>query len=57
MAFTVYPELGTNVEVHIITGSVFVGYWDGAQWWVGVPDDVNDLPLVNDYVSHWAPLG
>lgn len=50
-----FPDLGVNVDVTLVNGSTFVGYWDGLQWWVGVPDDPNDLPLVNSFVEHWTP--
>lgn len=55
MALDSYPELGTNVDATLVNGSVFTAYWDGIQWWVGVPDDPNDLPLVNEYVVSWSP--
>lgn len=47
------PPLGQNVEVTMHNGDVFTGYYDGIQWWVGVPDSVNDLPVANQFVDTW----
>lgn len=57
MALDTYPDLGLNVDVTLVNGSVFTAYWDGEQWWMGVPDDPQDLPLVNTYVASWKLKG
>lgn len=49
------PDLGTNVNVHLANGNTLMGYWDGVQWWVGVPDSPSDIPLNNDFVTNWTP--
>lgn len=50
-----YPDLGVNVNVHLVNGTVLFGYWDGLQWWVGLPDNPDDMPVANDFVSRWTP--
>lgn len=47
------PPLGQNVDVKMHNGDTFTGYYDGLQWWVGVPDSVNDLPVANQFVATW----
>lgn len=49
----VTPPLGQNVEATMANGDIFTGYWDGLQWWVGVPDSPNDLPVSNLFVTAW----
>lgn len=50
----VTPPLGQFVTVTLANGGTLEGYFDGLQWWVGVPDQPADIPLVNDYVVSWA---
>lgn len=47
------PPLGQNVSVTLRNGEQFYGYYDGLQWWVGVPDSPNDLPVNNEFVERW----
>jgi len=56
MAINNFPDLGTNVRVVMSNGSEFTGYWDGLQWWVGINNDPNDLPVENDFVVRWRQL-
>lgn len=49
----VLPPFGQNVEVTLANGSVFMAYFDGSQWWTGVPDSPDDVPLANDFVVSW----
>lgn len=57
MAVETYPSLGQNVDVTLTTGSTYQGYWDGVQWWVGVNNDPNDVPLASTFVASWAQPG
>ena len=50
------PNVGEQVEVTLANGSVFTAYWDGLQWWMGVNDDPNDVPVTNTYVVSWNQL-
>lgn len=47
------PPVGQNVEITLQNGSTFMAYFDGTQWWMGVPDEANDVPVVNSYVVSW----
>lgn len=49
----VSPPTGENVEITLANGSVFTAYFDGLQWWLGVPDEPNDVPVVNSFVVSW----
>lgn len=48
------PPIGQNVEVTLVNGTTCVALYDGAQWWVGVPDQDADIPLANEFVVSWA---
>lgn len=48
------PPEGQNVTITLTSGAIVTGYWDGAQWWCGIPDEPNDLPLDNSHVAAWA---
>ena len=50
------PQIGIQVEITLVNGSVFTAYWDGLQWWMGVNDDPNDVPVTNDFVAEWKHL-
>jgi hypothetical protein len=50
------PTVGELFEVTLANGSKFQAYWDGLQWWMGVNDDPNDVPVTNDFVVSWGPL-
>lgn len=54
MTIESYPALYQTVRLTLTTGSVVSGWWDGAQWWVGLPDDPNNLPVDNAYVISWS---
>lgn len=47
------PPVGNQVIVTLTNGSEFYAYHDGLQWWMGVNDDPNDVPVVNEYVESW----
>ena len=47
------PEVGIQVIITLTNGSEFTAYYDGLQWWMGVNDDPNDVPVVNEYVQSW----
>lgn len=51
-----YPDLGLNVNVALTNGATLIGYWDGQQWWVGVNDMPDDLPVANDFVAGWSSI-
>jgi len=49
----VTPPVGQTVEITLANGSKFLATWDGLQWWMGVNDDPNDVPVTNDFVVSW----
>jgi phage baseplate assembly protein gpV len=53
------PNVGEQVEITLANGSKFMAYYDGLQWWMGVNDDPNDVPVTNEFVVSWqtAPQG
>lgn len=51
----VLPPIGQTQEITLANGSKFLATWDGLQWWMGVNDDPNDVPVTNEYVTHWGP--
>ena len=54
MSMETYPEnLGQNVHITLVDGTQTDGYWDGLQWWVGIENDGNDLPIDNAFVASW----
>jgi hypothetical protein len=48
------PDIGLSVEITLKNGSKFPAYWDGLQWWMGVNDDPNDVPITNEFVESWT---
>ena len=52
----VNPPINQQVEVTLANGSVFVAMFDGLQWWMGVNDDPNDVPITNSFVVSWQHL-
>lgn len=50
----VKPPAGNTVDVTLANGSKFPATWDGLQFWVGVNDDPNDIPVNNDFVVSWS---
>jgi YD repeat-containing protein len=54
MTIETYPTtLGQLVTVTLVNGETTQAYWDGLQWWVGVEDDDNDAPIINEFVASW----
>jgi hypothetical protein len=54
MSIETYPtNLGQNVIVTLADGAETQAYWDGVQWWVGVEDDDQDAPIMNDFIIAW----
>lgn len=54
MIIQIYPQqLGQNVVITLADGTETQAYWDGLQWWTGLEDDDQDMPLMNDYVIAW----
>lgn len=52
------PNVGESVEITLANGSKFTAYFDGLQWWMGVNDDPNDVPVTNSFVVEWQrPAG
>ena len=50
----VLPPQGQTMDVTLSNGSQFAATWDGLQWWIGVPDEPNDVPIVNSFVVSWT---
>jgi hypothetical protein len=50
------PTVGELVEITLATGDKFPAYWDGLQWWMGVDNNPNDVPVTNGYVVSWGAL-
>lgn len=50
------PDVGEQVEITLANGSKFMAYFDGLQWWMGVNDDPNDVPVTNSFVVEWSRL-
>jgi hypothetical protein len=48
------PDVGLQVEITLANGDKFPAYWDGLQWWMGVDDNPNDVPVTNSFVVSWA---
>jgi hypothetical protein len=48
-----YPDVGLLVDITLANNSEFTAYWDGLQWWMGVPDEPNDVPVTNNFVVSW----
>lgn len=44
------PSEGQNVLVTLADGSETLAYWYNGQWWVGVPDHPQDIPLTAEVV-------
>lgn len=49
----VAPPVGQTVDITLANGDVFPATWDGLQWWMGVNDNPNDIPVANDFVVSW----
>lgn len=50
------PPVGPTHEVTLANGSKFLANWDGLQWWMGVNEDPNDVPVNNSFVVSWGPI-
>lgn len=56
MSLATYPaQLGQSVIVTLANGTETPAYWDGVQWWIGLENDDQDAPLMNDFVVAWRP--
>lgn len=54
MTIETYPEnLGEVVRCQLADGNEIMAYWDGLQWWVGLEDDDQDAPIMNDFIIAW----
>lgn len=54
MSIETYPaNLGQSVIVTLANGTETPAYWDGVQWWIGLENDDQDAPLMNDFVVAW----
>lgn len=49
----VTPPYGQSVIVTLSSGSERLAYLNGVQWWCGVDNDPNDVPIVNSFVVSW----
>lgn len=47
------PPAGQNVQITLTTGGSHMAYHDGSQWWMGIPDEPEDVPIVNGFVASW----
>jgi hypothetical protein len=55
MAIETYPEnLGEMVRCQLADGNEVMAYWDGLQWWVGLENDDQDAPIINEFVVSWS---
>jgi hypothetical protein len=50
------PPEGETVTITLDTGVSLPAAWDGTQWWAGLNDEPEDVPISNDYVASWEPL-
>lgn len=49
-----YPTyLNQMVLVTLADGTQTEAYWDGLQWWTGLENDPEDVPIVNAFVVAW----
>lgn len=47
------PDIGLDVQITLTNGTVLPAYWDGLQWWAGINDNPQDIPIVNSFVADW----
>ena len=48
------PPDGQNVIVTLQDGSETLAYWHENQWWIGQPDNPNDIVLDGVVSWRWA---
>lgn len=48
------PDIGNVVEIHLASGGILSGNWDGLQWWCGVDGQPDDVPVTNSFVIGWS---
>lgn len=48
------PPEGLNVNVTLTGGLELVAYYAAGQWWTGLPDSGEDVPLSNEHVAAWT---
>jgi hypothetical protein len=49
------PPEGETVTITLDNGVSISATWDGVQWWAGLNDEPEDVPISNDYVASWEP--
>lgn len=47
------PDEGLNVNVTLSTGAVVTARYESGQWWVGIPDQDDDVPIDASFVVTW----
>jgi hypothetical protein len=47
------PPENQTVNISLANGTTLPAYWDGTQWWAGLNDDPNDVPIANSFVVSW----
>lgn len=50
------PTIGYQVQIHLASGGILTGNWDGLQWWCGVDGQDADVPVNNDFVESWSEM-
>lgn len=50
------PPVGEQQEITLANGDKFLAVWDGLQWWMGVDNNPNDVPVDNGFVASWGPV-
>lgn len=50
------PPVGETVAITLDNGTSIAATWDGSQWWAGLNEEPNDVPISNDHVTGWESL-
>lgn len=51
------PPEGLNVEITLSNGVKLMAYRDANnQWWAGLPDNPDDVPIAAEHVVSWEYL-
>lgn len=48
------PPDGLNVNVALDNGVTLVARYEQGEWWAGLNDDPNDVPIANEHIVSWA---
>lgn len=48
------PPEGLNVTATLANGVTLVARFSDGQWWTGLPDNPDDVPIANEHVASWA---